>query len=322
MKISMKRALLLSMIMISIIYYAFGDKEKKLINVPESIHFENIYSGERILKQIDIENISNSVVVIKEVKTSCGCTTVDLPSKVIAPGKKVSLKIALSTSGKSGKISKSIRIYLEGQRRYYRTNISGEVKKMPKAKHIAISGSIFEGKCVECHVTPAIGKMGQELYLGVCASCHGIFMEGHSAPQLANISAKKSDLFSFIAHGKNQTMPAFSDQSKGPLNNKQIKSLVDFITQSEIIKKKQSAKGLYKQYCSACHGLKREGGVGPELTIKSMELMGREKITKTLITGIPNTLMKPFHKDKGGTLESSEIKMLIEFLLYKPTIRK
>ncbi len=299
--------------------YAEGDK--KLITLPENIYFENIYSGERVLKKIYVTNISANVVLIKEVKTSCGCTTTDISSKVIEPGEKVKLQVALSTSGKSGKISKSVRIYLEGQRGYYRTNISGEIKVMPK-KHMAMKGNIFEGKCVECHVKPAENKLGHELYLGVCASCHGVFMEGHSAPQLKIKKYKEKELYSFIADGKKESMPAFSEKSKGPLNDKQIKSLVDFIISFEDIKNKKSAEGLYRQFCSACHGEKREGGVGPELSIKSMQTLGREKIDRALVKGIPNTLMKPFLANKGGQLNSKEIRLLIEFLLGNPTIRK
>lgn len=88
-----------------------------------------------------------------------------------------------------------------------------------------------------CHVTKGIGKVGEELFWADCAMCHGFRGTGINgvAPSLVpldyhdkDIAAAKRDV---IANGSkfHRSMPGFSKEHGGPLNDKEIDSLVQFL---------------------------------------------------------------------------------------------
>ena len=300
--------------LVSIGLYAENNSQKDLIEVKRDIVFENIYSGQRVIRTVPIKNISKSDVMIKVIKTSCGCTKGVVNQKKISPGRTVDLKVTLSTSGKSGFISKSLRIYLENQKRFYKVSISGVVKKLP-GKHMAMTESIFKGKCISCHVTPTLNKEGRELYLGACATCHGIFREGHSALKLKDTKHSEKILKLIIQNGNDAGMPGFGKSKQGPLSYNQIDSLTHFLKQDTKLKYLSKAEDIYTRECRVCHGKEREGGIAPSLKTDEMKLIGKHKLNQILSEGMPKTLMKPFHKDKGGTLDEKQIESLVEFLL-------
>ena len=99
----------------------------------------------------------------------------------------------------------------------------------------AADESIFSEKCKSCHVVKGEGKFGKELYIADCAFCHGESGEGKSASALNNQEyLTKHDagyIKDWIANGKEGSgMPGFSKIKGGPLDDKQVESLVSYIT--------------------------------------------------------------------------------------------
>ncbi len=57
------------------------------------------------------KNAGKSVLKIKKIRTSCGCTAALVSSNKISPGGKATIHVELDTRGMSGKISRSILLY-------------------------------------------------------------------------------------------------------------------------------------------------------------------------------------------------------------------
>jgi len=82
------------------------------IDVPtESFDFGEVKDGDLIEKEFEFTNVGKSDLIIRKIKTSCGCTTVEPAEKIIKPGKISSVKASIRTNGFSGqRIAKTITI--------------------------------------------------------------------------------------------------------------------------------------------------------------------------------------------------------------------
>jgi cbb3-type cytochrome c oxidase subunit III len=137
---------------------------------------------------------------------------------------------------------------------------------------------------------------GRATYQNACAACHGVNLEGGSAPHpdpeidtpwpapaLDNISARYqdseivTDVEQFIRltldYGRAGTpMQAFSTLSGGSLSDNQVDQLIAYIlsVQTGEIPEAQSFVGasgedVFAANCARCHGPQGEGYVGPQL---------------------------------------------------------
>jgi hypothetical protein len=92
--------------------------------------------------------------------------------------------------------------------------------------------AVFKSECAECHVKPAIGKLGKDLYAGACAVCHDTEHRATMVPDLHVFKHPETREYwgQIIADGKlNSLMPAFAFKNGGILNEQQITSLVDYM---------------------------------------------------------------------------------------------
>lgn len=56
-------------------------------------------------------NKGSSKLIIKDIRTSCGCTAAIVKSKELAPGQESELRVQFDSSGKIGKLSRRIMVY-------------------------------------------------------------------------------------------------------------------------------------------------------------------------------------------------------------------
>lgn len=75
-------------------------------------------------------NKGSSPLVITKVYTSCGCTTTDYPTRPIAIGDTLQIKVCFDPAGRPGEFDKDVNIAVNGQFRNTIT-ISGEVEAKP-----------------------------------------------------------------------------------------------------------------------------------------------------------------------------------------------
>jgi hypothetical protein len=128
-------------------------------------------------------NISPSEVAINLVQPSCGCTTVQLPPMPwkIAPGTGGEIPVRMTISA-PGTFFKNINVLTDkGQKLLMIKSIidpaapvamTADERNRNVEMTKADPQAIFKGDCVRCHVQPAIGKVGKELYDAACGICH------------------------------------------------------------------------------------------------------------------------------------------------------
>lgn len=81
------------------------------IYFPETQHdFGQVSEGEKINYTFRFVNKGQSELVIKDVKSSCGCTAALVSSSNIKPGQEGTIKVEFDTKNRSGKNSKTVTV--------------------------------------------------------------------------------------------------------------------------------------------------------------------------------------------------------------------
>ncbi len=90
--------------------------EEELANAPVAVFSEEKYDfgelkqGEKKDHTFTLSNDGKSELIIRNVRSSCGCTAVAPAKKVIAPGESAPVKVTFNSRGKRGRQSKSITV--------------------------------------------------------------------------------------------------------------------------------------------------------------------------------------------------------------------
>lgn len=197
-----------------------------------------------------LTNTSAALVVIKAVNSSCGCTVASLPSKPwnLAPGESGNVQVNVDLRNKWGTLTKSITLDTSAgyQPLIIRVNIPEPVKTQPAAgvdmnrqRNMLVAmndrQAVFKGDCARCHVEPARGKMGKELYTAACAICHDGPHRAGMVPDLRALNHPTNlEYWKFwTTSGKpNSLMPAFAKNLGGPLSPEQIESLSEYLSKN------------------------------------------------------------------------------------------
>ncbi len=78
---------------------------------PETQHdFGTVKEGQILEYTFRFKNSGNADLIIKDIKTSCGCTAVNLSEKVIPSGGDGTIKVEYDTANRSGKTSRIITV--------------------------------------------------------------------------------------------------------------------------------------------------------------------------------------------------------------------
>jgi Protein of unknown function (DUF1573) len=72
--------------------------------------FGKVNEGEKVNYTFSFANKGTSVLTIKDIKTSCGCTAALLSQDNLTPGQQGTLKVELDTKNRSGKMSRTITV--------------------------------------------------------------------------------------------------------------------------------------------------------------------------------------------------------------------
>lgn len=188
-----------------------------------------------------VTNTGPNAVVIKAIKPSCGCSVAkspDLPWR-LAKGDKGRIDIESDVRGKAGfSLFKTVRVETESGLIVlnYSLVIPEAMKTGDRNRNQLLAKAdpkaIFRGTCVECHVTPAKGKRGKELYDTACGICHDAKHRATMVPDLRATKQAPNRLVwqHVIGFGKPGTlMPGFHNIQGGPLSETQVQSVLDFL---------------------------------------------------------------------------------------------
>lgn len=185
-----------------------------------------------------VTNVSSTTVVINAVRTSCGCTVAKLPSMpwVLAPGTNGQMEVNVDLRGKRGTISKVVSVDASGGVQLLTVNVTipePDPRENNRMMAQADRQAVFRGECATCHVQPAVGKRGPELYAAACGICHEAAHRASMVPDLHALGKPTDPAYwrSWITLGKvGSLMPSFAKVLGGPLDEEQVQSLVDHLT--------------------------------------------------------------------------------------------
>jgi mono/diheme cytochrome c family protein len=177
-----------------------------------------------------------SDVLITAVRPSCGCTTAKVPPLPwrLDPGVAGQIEATVDIHDKRGTVSKVITVESSAG-----TNLLTLVITIPedRSRNMALAKAdrqaVFRGDCASCHVQPTVGQTGAALFHAACGICHE---SDHRATMVPNLTALKKPTGreywdTWVRHGKaGSLMPAFAKAEGGPLDEDQIRSLVDYLT--------------------------------------------------------------------------------------------
>ncbi len=227
-----------------------GKKGARIVFASETLDLGVIREGDIVDGVFSFSNAGDDTLKIQNVKASCGCTAALLSSDIIPPNGKGEIKATFNSRGKVGNIHKTITVFSNSaDNPVTQLNLVVKVEgngsahtggmKKSSAMHPEVEGdmhgSYFEGKCANCHVEPGVGKFGKDLFDVSCAMCHGADGRGAVAQPLRGGEflnrADASLLQERIAKGSpsNVMMRGFAKSAGGPLDEAQIKSLVEYI---------------------------------------------------------------------------------------------
>lgn len=198
-----------------------------------------------------LTNVSTSEVLINSVRTSCGCTVARLPAQPwhIPPGEGGPIEVTVNIQGKSGKIVKSVTIDSNAGAKNLLVTVNTPAPQavaaaapnpaalqMDRLRNMMISKSnrqaTLQGSCAACHASPAVGKLGRELYATACSICHNAEHRATDVPDLQALNKPADAPYwkQFITEGKqNSMMPAFAREQGGFLTPEQVASLVAYL---------------------------------------------------------------------------------------------
>lgn len=200
------------------------------------------YGTVQAFLQFNLINISTEPVTITAVRTSCGCTVPKLPPLPwkIEPGSGGPIDITMNLAGKTGNVIKSVTVTTDHGYKSLavRANIEaapgGMMGEADRQRNLALAmrnrQAVFQGSCASCHATPALNKMGAELYTTACGICHEAEHRGSMVPDLNNLQKEtNADYWRtwITSSAEGKLMPAFAIEHGGILNQAQIESLVE-----------------------------------------------------------------------------------------------
>jgi len=190
-------------------------------------------------------NISTTNVIINSAVASCGCTVPKMPPLpwTNAPGASGEIPVTMQLAGKSGVVFKTITVNSDHGQKVLTVKAVippppvAPVVPMDRNKNQELAKAdrqaVFKGDCASCHVEPAKGRLGKDLYDKACGICHDAEHRATMVPDLHALNHDTNTDFwkTWTSQGKPGTlMPAFALSEGGPLNDAQINSLAQYLS--------------------------------------------------------------------------------------------
>lgn len=204
----------------------------------EKSYTAKVGEGEAVFS-FNLKNVSDHPIEIVRTATSCHCTVAEAPRKpwIVAPGASEQLRVVVDLTSRRGFLNKTI--YVETSEGEESLLVHVEVPPPPEIQRemnrdvaMADRQAVLRGDCASCHVAPAAGKKGAELFVTACGICHTAPNRASMVPDLMLPTVKRDAAYweTMIRDGREKTlMPAFATARGGFLDDEQVKSLVAFL---------------------------------------------------------------------------------------------
>jgi mono/diheme cytochrome c family protein len=196
-----------------------------------------------------IYNKGTDTLEVFSANPSCGCTASFPGKKRIPPGDTSHLFIRFDPHNKAeGDMTKTITVVSNSKtdpQKILRIHGTIYKSKLAHSGGMMHLDGVFQGNCASCHVEKGKGELGAKLYEADCAICHGSKTDNKPGPDITDDKMMSHDAKSWkhvISEGMDNTnMPAFALKHKGPLNDEEIASLVDYLSafKKNLVREKQ-----------------------------------------------------------------------------------
>lgn len=90
--------------------------------------FGTIKQGEKVAHIFTFENRGKGPLVITSASSTCGCTIPEFSDKPVDPGEKGQLEVVFDSSGRSGKQTKTVRVYTNTKKKMVMLSIAANVE--------------------------------------------------------------------------------------------------------------------------------------------------------------------------------------------------
>jgi hypothetical protein len=94
--------------------------------------FGTVVEGQKVSQTFAFTNTGEQALVIKEVRTTCGCTVPEYPKEAVLPGESGEINVTFNTGGKRGQQLKLIRVMANTDPSETVLQLAGEVKVKKK----------------------------------------------------------------------------------------------------------------------------------------------------------------------------------------------
>ena len=81
---------------------------------PEEVEFNDVMPESANTMAVTLVNTGTEALEVLSVRTSCNCTTTDLPTKILLPGEPVTMQATLDADRFMGKVRRNIAIFCKG----------------------------------------------------------------------------------------------------------------------------------------------------------------------------------------------------------------
>jgi Cytochrome c, mono- and diheme variants len=188
----------------------------------------------------ELKNTGAEPLEILDLSTSCSCSAAIMREQpwVIAPGASDEVRVVMDLRSRRGGLTKTV--YVMTNRGEQLLLVHANVPPPPAVQREmnmmmaqADRQAVLRGDCARCHVTPAEGKHGKELFEVACQICHGAEHRASFVPDLAVAKEGRDAAYweNWIRNGAEGTMmPAFAKERGGFLDDGQVASLVGYLT--------------------------------------------------------------------------------------------
>ncbi len=187
----------------------------------------------------NVTNVSSAEIIVKAIRPACDCTEARVPELPWRLGRGTHGPVEIHVDLRDRRLSFSQMIAVETSAGTNWITVQLElpeltVREKNRLAAFADRQAVFKSDCAKCHLEPAIGKRGADLFKTICAICHASKERAEMVPDLAALKKPTDPSYwdQWLRRGKPGTyMPAFSKPFGGPLDEVEIKSLILFLAE-------------------------------------------------------------------------------------------